>query len=351
MSLINKEYFLVFDTNVLFRNYDKKADFTTFSFNSTFKNVIDMINQLDIYEQVAVLIPEVTWNEMKKQIIDAHADKIETFKSYVKKWIFPEYFIDEIKVDNYHSFIDEKIELYKKEIQTGINKIVFLPIPSDGRFKGIVQRAFDKVPPFGGKEKNSDKGFKDVLIWESILEFTLLHKGANILFYTKDNGFKEILINEFHEIYPDAVISLLLSEDEIKTVLEKWAKEIDIYTYQPIESYIENRDFVEWLGSPDFEIQMIDRDYGLVEKNRLITSTSLKLISYDNISVVNESDNSIDYSAEVTLEVSYRFKGGDSIKETIDVTVSVESILGEYYSVEDAYRTNIEELTGNMEED
>lgn len=159
------------------------------------------------------------------------------------------------------------------------------------------------------------------------------------------------MINEFHEIYPDAVISLLSSEDEIKTVLEKWAKEIDIYTYQPIESYIENRDFVEWLGSPDFEIQMIDRDYGLVEKNRLITSTSLKLISYDNISVVNESDNSIDYSAEVTLEVSYRFKGGGSIKETIDVTVSVESILGEYYSVEDAYRTNIEELTGNMEED
>lgn len=42
-------YCLIFDTNALFQAYEKKADFTTFSFNSTFENVIDMINQLDIY--------------------------------------------------------------------------------------------------------------------------------------------------------------------------------------------------------------------------------------------------------------------------------------------------------------
>ena len=37
-------YCLIFDTNALFQAYEKKADFTTFSFNSTFENVIDMIN-------------------------------------------------------------------------------------------------------------------------------------------------------------------------------------------------------------------------------------------------------------------------------------------------------------------
>lgn len=139
MGLINKEYFIVFDTNVLFRNYDKKADFTTFSFNSTFKNVIDMINQLDIYEQVAVLIPEVTWNEMKKQIIDAHADKIEAFKSYVKKWIFPEYSIDEIKVDNYHSFIDEKKNYIKRKYKLGSTKLSLSPF----QVMGVLRELFN----------------------------------------------------------------------------------------------------------------------------------------------------------------------------------------------------------------
>ena len=80
-----------------------------------------------------------------------------------------------------------------------------LPIPSDDRFKGIVKRAFDKAPPFGGKEKNSDKGFKDALIWESILEFVLLHRQADIIFYTKDNGFKEKLIEEFKILNPQSL--------------------------------------------------------------------------------------------------------------------------------------------------
>ena len=48
MSLNNEiTYYLIFDTNALFQAYERKADFTTFNFNATFENVIDMINQLD----------------------------------------------------------------------------------------------------------------------------------------------------------------------------------------------------------------------------------------------------------------------------------------------------------------
>ena len=41
-------YCLIFDTNALFQAYEKKADFTTFSFNATFEHVVGMIEQLDI---------------------------------------------------------------------------------------------------------------------------------------------------------------------------------------------------------------------------------------------------------------------------------------------------------------
>lgn len=73
MSLNNEIiYYLIFDTNALFQAYEKKADFTSFSFNATFENVVDMINQLDIYNQVTVAIPSVVWNEMEKQIISVY---------------------------------------------------------------------------------------------------------------------------------------------------------------------------------------------------------------------------------------------------------------------------------------
>lgn len=45
-----KEYWLFFDTNVLFQLYDKKADFNSFSFNSTFENVCDMLSQTSVYK-------------------------------------------------------------------------------------------------------------------------------------------------------------------------------------------------------------------------------------------------------------------------------------------------------------
>lgn len=137
MELSNKEYFVVFDTNILHQQYDKKANYTAFSFNSTFKNVIDLINKLDIYEKVTVAIPEVVWEEMTKQIIEAHDKRIVDFKSYIQKWILPEYSVKEKTIDDYPTYIDGKVQAYKTEIGSGINTIIELPIPSDQRFQGI----------------------------------------------------------------------------------------------------------------------------------------------------------------------------------------------------------------------
>ena len=350
MELSNKEYFVVFDTNILHQQYDKMANFTAFSFNSTFKNVVDLINALDIYEKVTVAIPKVVWEEMTKQIVEAHDKKMGEFKSYIQKWILPEYSVKEETIDDYPTYIEGKVQAYKTEIGSGINTIIELPIPSDRRFQGIVRRAFDKMPPFGGKEKNSDKGFKDVLIWESILEFTLLHQNANILFYTKDNGFKETLVDEFKKVHPQASIVICSTENEVTGELNKWAKSIDIYAYQPVATYPENHDLVVWLKSSDFEMQMIDRDFGLIEKNRLISSTSLKLLSIDNINISHQTDDSVEYLVDVILSVAYIFIGGGSTQENMNITIVIESESDISFIVEDAYKPDYVEETSNESE-
>lgn len=84
MASNNKEYFVVFDTNILYQSYEKKADFTVFSFNATFKNVIDLINEMDIYEKVTIAISTVTWEEMTKQIIDAHKKRLVSLNRTLK---------------------------------------------------------------------------------------------------------------------------------------------------------------------------------------------------------------------------------------------------------------------------
>ena len=327
-------YYLIFDTNALFQAYEKKADFTTFSFNATFENVIDMINKLDIYNQVTVAIPSVVWNEMEKQIIEKHDELLLSYRNIITKKLFPEYSIIENPTIKYPEYIKTKIVEYKEEITKGLNKVIEIPVASNNRFESIINRAFSKLPPFEGKEKRSDKGFKDALLWESVLEFALKHPKSKIIYYSKDNAFGEFLQKEFTENVVDSALFICKNEDEVKTQLEMWAKEIDKYSYQPIEEYEENEEIVEWLNSENFLVQIIDRDFGLVEQGRLITSITAHLISIDNIECLNSGE----YYGEVTLQFIYELKDGGKTQETINAGIEVKTVYDAIYSVEDAYR-------------
>ena len=336
-------YCLIFDTNALFQEYKSKADFTTFSFNATFENVIDMINKLDIYNQVKVAIPLVVWNEMKKQIIEKHNELLFSYKSTISKKLFPEYSIHENPPINYPEYIETKIEEYRKQISEGLNEVIELPIASNSRFESIVHRAFGKLPPFEGKDKKSDKGFKDALLWESVLEFALKHKNSKIIYYSKDNAFGEFLLKEFAESISDSTLFICKNESEVKAQLETWAKEIDKYSYQPIEDFEENKEIVDWLNSEDFLVQIIDRDFGLVEKGRLITLTEVHLISIDNIESLDSDDNATEYYIEVILQFVYELKDGGKTQETFNVGIDAKIAYDDIYSIEDAYRIDEDE--------
>lgn len=341
-------YWLIFDTNVLFQAYEKKADFTSFSFNATFENVINMVNKLDIYNQVTIAIPSVVWNEMKKQIIEKHDELLLSYKSTISKKLFPEYSIQENPSIDYPDYIKTKIEEYKKEISEGLNEVTDIPIASNNRFESIINRAFSKLPPFEGKDKKSDKGFKDALLWEGILEFALKHPKSKIIYYSKDTAFGEFLLKEFTENVADSSLFICKNEYEVKMQLEKWAKEIDKYSYQPIEDFDENKDLTDWLNSEDFLIQIVDRDFGLVEKGRLITLTGVHLLSIDNIECLNPDKDSKDYYIEVALQFVYELKDGGKTTETINAIIEVAALEDVVYSVENAYRADEDDIESEV---
>lgn len=334
-----KEYYVIFDTNTLFQKYESKADFTSFSFNRTYDTVVNMINQLDIYGDVKLTIPEVVWKEMENQIIEKHDELLSNFRNTVKKKTFPEFLITEISLNDYAGYIKPRIDEYKCSLSSGLNTIVELPIAKSNRFESIVQRAFEKRPPFEGKEKKSDKGFKDALLWESILEFVSTHPCSNIIYYSKDNVFDDFLIKEFEENHSAAVLNICKNEDEVRTQLEFWAKEIDIYSFQPIMEYQDNAEISNWINSADFENQLNGYDFGLAEKGKLIMKTFIKLVGYDNIQITNENDEEKSYLFDAVLEINYTLKGGAVVSDTIDVqVVTVENNNDKIYLIEDAYR-------------
>lgn len=331
-------YYLIFDTNVLFQAYERKADFTSFSFNSTYENIIDMINQLDIYSQVVLVIPSVVWGELEQQIIEKHDELLSKYISTIKHKVFPEYSIKENPPIDYSEYIKTKIKEYKSDIQQGMSKVIEIQNASNSRFRSIIDRAFSKRPPFEGKDKKSDKGFKDALLWESILEFALNQPKSKIIYYSKDNAFGEFLFREFSEVVDKSSLFICKNENEVRLCLEAWAKDIDKYSYQPLEDYDENKEIIDWLNSKDFIKQIIEGDFDFIERGRLINSVSAHLININDIDECLSSNEEIrNYYIELTLRLMYIFKDGAETAEEIDVGLDVTVWDESIYMLKDAY--------------
>ena len=316
----------------------------------TYDNVVNMINQLDIYESVNLVIPSVVWREMEKQIIEKHDERIVAFKKTIEKIQFPEFSISENLLEEYSVFIKGKIEEYKVELSNGINNVIEMNIATNQRFDSIVDRAFEKKPPFEGKDKKSDKGFKDALLWESIFEFVSSHQEASYVFYTQDCIFKDnedILTEELLAMFAGVEFKICSAEDVIKNIFELWAKEIDEYSFIPLEdNFDEFSELRMWLDSDSFKEQLSAYSYDFIEETRLIKHSSTVLMEILNISENTSQEDLVSYSIDAILRIGYTIDNQAEIFENVEVCIVAENKFGEVYFIDDIYRNEDGENNG-----
>lgn len=125
---------------------------------------------------------------------------------------------------------DEKSADYQKGIQKNYKRYFgehIISYSRDGEmFSTIIDRCNKKLPPFLSEKNASDKGFKDCLLWLSILAYFKDNGEDEIILVTDDkSGFRnniEFLQNEFHEstgktieIHPNTYYQELLKQHEI----------------------------------------------------------------------------------------------------------------------------------------
>ena len=77
-----------------------------------------------------------------------------------------------------------------------------VPLSTDeDTFSKILERAYAKIPPF--IKGSSDKGFKDTLMWMSLIDYFSKDGESKVVFVTDDNGFRDninALEEEFNNI-------------------------------------------------------------------------------------------------------------------------------------------------------
>ena len=73
----------------------------------------------------------------------------------------------------------------------------------------VIDRANKRIPPFSPAKDASDKGFKDCLLWISLLEYFKSNGESEVVFVTDDGGFKnnaEFLCDEFNKITRKTIV-------------------------------------------------------------------------------------------------------------------------------------------------
>ncbi len=158
----------VFDTNFIVQNRE---------LNEVIDNLKDSysvyVSQVSIDERIAQQC-----RELKADYSSAELCK-EKYKRFAEVRIKRSY--------------EDMAEYYREGIQENYvnafgDKIIPL-VKDDSMLSAVLNRAYNKVPPFISESNASDKGFKDALIWESILAFFKDSGEKEVLLITDDGGF------------------------------------------------------------------------------------------------------------------------------------------------------------------
>ena len=172
----------VFDTNFIVQKNDLTEVIDNLSDHFTV-----YITQVSIEERIAQQCRELKsrYDEIEK-LREKNSDiaRISLIRTYAEhEWI-------------------RKAAIQKKYEDSFQDKVI--PLIRDGALlSAVFERANKKRPPFSSEANASDKGFKDALMWESILAFFKENGEQEVLFITDDAGFTknmEALCSEFNAV-------------------------------------------------------------------------------------------------------------------------------------------------------
>lgn len=176
--------FIVLDTNTLF--IPDSVKFDTFEMSNSFQELIDIASSKELRDDITILIPEITIRELCKQRCEKYNEAKEKIYNEAKKF-------GELINVNFSKLGGPLDSYFENQITECLGKfrcVERMPICEDKFFKKIVERSLNKDAPFEGAKGCSDKGFKDAVIYYSLVEFAQTHFGEFILI-TKDKRLKE----------------------------------------------------------------------------------------------------------------------------------------------------------------
>ena len=191
---------------------------------------------------------------------------------------------------------ETQFESRKKRIQNDYHKTfgdnIISFVSDEDMLKAIMNRVFKKIPPFITADNASDKGFKDTMLWVSLLEYFKNHGSGNVIFITGDNGFRkniDALCREFNEYT---------------------GKTIEIQGNNFYDNYINSSEKGEEKAKENVTPLVRFSDFAVVREQIRYTIQSLRLIECENHFGDTWHEKTFTLSYKITLDdVKVLFEG------------------------------------------
>lgn len=154
----------------------------------------------NLQEKFSVYVPQICIEERIAQEcrdLRKQFDEIEEIQKRCAK----------IASISFETSYEKRAEELRKGMQKKYEKWFesrIIPFSKDSKtFQRVLERAYQKLPPFSDEKGASDKGFKDALVWLSLLDYFVEDGDENVVFVTSDGGFSknaDQLCDEFHKV-------------------------------------------------------------------------------------------------------------------------------------------------------
>jgi len=327
---MDQKAIVIFDTNKLLQNPDDEKYYSQIELSGDFyKLFFEFIPENLLTENVTVAIPQICLEEIKQRKVESFDKRFDSLKSKYEEikiiaHLLDSRFEEPKKKDGYVDFFNNSIEEYVVK-----NKLLILDLPSDDNFKPIIKRAVSRKKPFiKTKNDGSDQGFKDVIVWYSILDHDMNNYDHHI-FFTQDGGFDLDCLDEFETKFGKKIIKIE-DFDKLKTEL------LGLYSQAErdkvkIRSKVDNEYFKEVLQ---------DALNDLCERYPNIDSISIINLFVDG--KYESSDQGDKIKLNSNISANYDDKDGASVGETFDIEITLNDVF-EIEEIDDSLICTIDE--------
>lgn len=233
---------VVFDTNSLRSTEAGEVAYSFFAFGRPFQVIEDYILEKNLNEDIHIAIPTWAIEELKDQKQIQYNKDIFDFQKLAKRLSgmphIPVFTLPEEEFDCMVYIQEKAVEyLEKKEIK-------LLGIPEEiantvlqSMMKRVMKEERIKQPFVHAKKGNKtykDAGFKDNLIWESLLHFKEIENYDKVVFLTQDSDYNANCSIEFKAKW-NKHFTILTDENNVIVEVEKdyelYIKERAIYDF------------------------------------------------------------------------------------------------------------------------